>query len=57
MKKYTIVDSSYIDNLEIEVNKKLQEGYELLGGVSVADSGRINRFLQSMYKIEEKEEN
>jgi len=54
MKKYIILSSYSIEDLEIEVNEKLAEGYELVGGVSVCGVGVAITLLQSMCKTEEK---
>jgi hypothetical protein len=54
MKKYIIVSAYSIEDLEIEVNEKLAEGYELVGGVAVYGVGWTTSLLQSMCKTEEK---
>ena len=54
MKKYIIVNAYSIEDLEIEVNEKLKEGYELVGGVAVYGVGWSSSLLQSLCKTEEK---
>ena len=54
MKKYIILSAYSIEDLEIEVNEKLAEGYELVGGVAVYGEGWASSLLQSMCKTEEK---
>jgi len=54
MKKYIILSAYSIEDLEIEVNEKLAEGYELVGGVAVSGEGWTSSLFQSMCKTEEK---
>jgi len=54
MKKYIIISAYFREDLEIEVNEKLKEGYELVGGVAVCGEGWTSSLLQSMCKTEEK---
>jgi hypothetical protein len=38
MKKYIVVRRSYVDDLEIEINKYLLKGAQLVGGVSISQA-------------------
>lgn len=57
MKEYKVVTAAKLDELVEEVNKRIQEGWQLQGGVSgsVAAIGLAlqTRYAQAMVKMEE----
>ena len=57
MQDYTIIQTGYVRELEEVVNRKLAEGYQLVGGISVdsfpnpnAPSQVVRLYVQAMVK-------
>lgn len=50
MKDYVVVHAKNCAELESSVNRKLSEGYQLIGGVGVAIDGACARIFQALAK-------
>lgn len=50
--EYQVVNESSIDELERSVQKRLESGWQVIGGLSVYHDSSIN-FAQTMIKIDE----
>jgi hypothetical protein len=49
-------DCEYIEELEVEIEHGLKDGWELVGGCSAYFDGDRTYFLQAITKYEEEEE-
>lgn len=48
--KYRVLRSSFLDNINQEVNQALQQGYYLVGGISVVYTPEGIKYFQAVAK-------
>ncbi len=50
---YIVICDSYLQRFRTEVLKKINEGYVIVGGVSIGGGDYRNEYAQAMIKYEE----
>jgi hypothetical protein len=50
---YIVICDSYLKRLQSDVLKKINEGYVLVGGVSIGGGDYRNEYAQAMVKYDE----